>query len=69
MNDKLNMIWDYLIEREHFTADELELLINIMGWNEDTFNAAIYARYGYRDFEQFTEELGEPDNMDDFPQP
>ena len=39
----------YLVGNELFTYDELKLLTDINGFNIQTLNDAIFARYGYRD--------------------
>ena len=48
----VNVLWDELLERDLFTYEELQLLTNINGYSVETLNDAIFARYGYRDFEQ-----------------
>lgn len=50
--------WSFLVDNEFFTQAELELLTSINGYNMDTLNDALYARYGYRDIEQMEEEYG-----------
>lgn len=45
-------LWDELVALELFTDAELRLLTNINGYTVDTLNDAIFARYGYRDFNQ-----------------
>ena len=52
----VNELWDQLLEHELFTYEELRLLTNINGYNIETLNDALYARYGYRDLEQMMEE-------------
>ena len=52
----LDEIYNNLIDNDLFTEKELELLTDINGYNIDTLNDAIYARYGYRDYEQLIEE-------------
>lgn len=42
-------LFTYLIDKELFTYDELKLLTDINGYNIQTLNDAIFARYGYRD--------------------
>lgn len=51
-----NELWDNLLEQELFTEAELQLITNINGFNTETLNDAIYARYGYRDYNQMMEE-------------
>lgn len=48
----LGEIFDYLVEYEICTDNELSLITNINGWNEETANDIIWARTGYRDIEQ-----------------
>ncbi len=50
-----NELWDELIDNELFTYEELKLLSNINGFSIETLNDAIYARCGYRDYEQMME--------------
>ena len=48
-------IWDYIIETNIATEEELKLVTCINGYNEGTLNAVIYARTGYRSMEQIKE--------------
>jgi hypothetical protein len=48
-------IWDYIIESEIATDEELKLVTCINGYNEETLNSVIYARTGYRSVEQLQE--------------
>lgn len=50
-------IFDFLTENQFFTDDELILLCCINGHSVETLNDAIYARYGFRDFESFKDDL------------
>lgn len=52
---KVNELYDLLVDDGYFTEEELRLLTNINGYSIDTLNSAIYARYGYRDYEQMKE--------------
>jgi len=52
----VNELWDQLLDLELFTYEELQLITNINGYSLETLNDAIFARYGYRDFEQMMEE-------------
>lgn len=52
----LNNLWDELINMGIATKEELQLITNINGWNEESFNSVIYARTGYRYLEQLQEE-------------
>ena len=51
----LDELFNTLIDEALFTEEELQLLTNINGYNMETLNDAIYARYGYRDYEQMKE--------------
>ena len=50
-------IWDYLIEYEIATEDELRLVTDVSGYSDRTLEAVIYARTGYNDLEQLMEEI------------
>ena len=52
----MEKIWDYLIECGIATREELCLVTNINGYNEDSLNAVIYSRTGYRSMKQLEEE-------------
>lgn len=54
--DEVIYTWDKLVDMGLFTDRELELITNINGYNIDTLNDAIYARYGYRSLDQMLEE-------------
>jgi hypothetical protein len=54
--DEVIYTWDKLVDMDLFTDRELELITNINGYNIDTLNDAIYARYGYRSLDQMLEE-------------
>lgn len=49
----INNLYDTLIDNNFFTSEELNLLTDVVGYNIDTLNNAIYARYGYQDYESF----------------
>lgn len=49
-------LYETLLDYGFFTYEELKLLTNINGYSIETLNDAIYARYGYRDFEQMITE-------------
>ena len=48
-------IWDYLSDNEIATEDELRLITSINGCNEDSLNAVLYVRTGYRSVDQLEE--------------
>ena len=54
--DEVIYVWDKLVDMGLFTDRELELITNINGYNIETLNDAIYARYGYRSLDQMLEE-------------
>ena len=56
MTDKIN-VWDYLIEYEIATEEELQLVTDVAGYSDETMNAVIYARTGLNDLEQLMEEM------------
>ena len=49
-------VWDYLLETEIATENELQLVTNINGYNEETMNDIIYSKTGYRNLEQLKSE-------------
>lgn len=49
-------LWSYLVDNGFFTQAELELITSINGYNIDTLNDALYARYGYHSLDQMLEE-------------
>ena len=66
MTNKEMDMYDYLIECEYFTCAELNLVRCLVpGSWEEVINSAIYARYGYRDYEQFMEALAEENFEED----
>lgn len=56
MTYSINEIWEYLIEQQIATEEELQLITDINGYNEQALNDVLYARTGYRDIEQIKEE-------------
>ena len=49
-------MWDYLTELGIATEEELQLVTCINGYNEETMLDILYARTGYRNFEQLETE-------------
>ena len=47
-------IYDYIIEMEIATEQELDLITNI-NWNKTALNDVLYSRTGYRNIEQMEE--------------
>ena len=48
-------LWDNLIEYEIATEAELQLVTCINGYTVSTLNDILYARIGYRSWDQFAE--------------
>lgn len=63
--EEVTKIFNYLIDYNYFTFEELQLLTNINGYSVETLNDAIYSRYGYRDFNQLIGEDNEEDEESD----
>jgi len=58
--DKIDEYYDYLVDYNVATEDEISLLFNINGRSIDTLNSILYARLGLRSLEQWREiELNE----------
>lgn len=53
--EDVNELYNALIDGDYFTEEELNLLTAINGYNVETLEEAIYARYGYRSFDQMKE--------------
>ncbi len=53
---EINEVWGYLVDNDYFTDDELRLITDINGFNLETLNDCLFARYGYRDLKQMLEE-------------
>jgi len=49
-------MWDYLNENNIATEDEMRLVTCINGYSEETMLSILYARTGYRAFEQLEDE-------------
>jgi len=49
---KVMDMWDWLVELEIATNEELKLITGIKGLNIETLNDVLYYRTGYRDREQ-----------------
>lgn len=48
-------LWDNLLDYEIATKEELQLVTSINGYSEDSLNAVLYSRTGYRSWEQYAE--------------
>lgn len=55
MDNKINILWDYLIENQIATKKELELVTYINGYNLNSLNDVLEVRTGYKDLEQYLE--------------
>ena len=51
-NNKLDELWDYIVDHGIATREELQLITSINGYNEKTLMDVIYTRTGYRTLEQ-----------------
>jgi len=56
-DQELEAIENELVELGMFTEEEVSLVVNINGFNSNTFDDMIYARYGYY-LDDFAEEIG-----------
>lgn len=45
-------LYRYIIDNNIATEEELNLIIDIFGYNEEVLNNVLYAKTGYRDIEQ-----------------
>lgn len=55
--ENLNTLFDKIVEYGIATANEINLVTSILGWNEGAMNDIIYVRTGYRSIEQYEEEM------------
>ena len=53
-----NQIWEFLVEHDIATDEEISLVTDIAGYSVETLENIIYARTGLHDMEQLLEELG-----------
>lgn len=51
----IERLWDAIVEYAIATEEELQLVTAINGYTEEALNSVIYARTGYRTFEQYFE--------------
>lgn len=51
----VDIVYNYYEDTEMFTAEELQLITNINGYNLEALNDMLFSRFGYRDLEQFLE--------------
>lgn len=50
------MLLDFIVDNNIATEDEVRLVSNINGWNEETMTDIIYAKTGLRSYEQCKDE-------------
>ena len=50
------MLWDFIVDNNIATEDEVGLVSDINGLNEDTMTDIIYAKTGLRSYEQCKDE-------------
>ena len=48
----IQKMWNYLVEHQIVTEEELTLVTQINGYNEEAMLGVLYARTGFNDFEQ-----------------
>lgn len=48
---ELDEQFNYLVNYEICTEEEMKLVASVNGYNEDTVNSILYVRTGYRDME------------------
>lgn len=54
MDKELNEKYDKLIEMG-VSEETLDIIISINGWNNETFDNVLFAKFGYTTFEQLEE--------------
>jgi len=59
MNEKMNSLWDYLVDTETATKEEICLVTSINGTNLESLESILYSRTGYRSLEQILQMEGE----------
>ena len=50
------MLWDFIVDNNIATEDEIRLVVDINGLNEGPMNDIIYAKTGLRSYEQCKDE-------------
>lgn len=51
MKEKIDQMWDWLLDMGIATEEELQLVTDINGYSLETLNDILFARTGYRDQE------------------
>lgn len=57
------MLWDFIVDNNIATEDEVRLVTDINGLSENTMTDIIYAKTGLRSYEQCTEKKATPAQM------
>lgn len=52
----VSMLWDFIVDNNIATDNEVILVSDINGWNEETMTDIIYAKIGLRSYEQCKDE-------------
>lgn len=52
----VEQMFEFLVEGDIATEEEVQLVAYINGWNEATMEDILYVRTGYRSFKQMLEE-------------
>ena len=55
-HNEADLVFNYFIDTEMFTYEELNLITNINGYNLEVLNDCLFSRFGYRDLEQMLSE-------------
>ena len=55
MRAELEMIYDSILEEGIATSEEMSLVLNILGVNEEAFDSIVRARTEFRTMEQYKE--------------
>lgn len=57
MDSKELEMWDFLVDYEYATEEELGLVCALCGTNIDTLRRVLYIRTGFNSLEQIKEEM------------
>lgn len=52
----VSMLWDFIVDNNIATDNEVILVLDINGFNEETMTDIIYSRTGLRSYEQCKDE-------------
>ena len=55
MDKKRDELWDYLLETQLATEEELQLVTSINGFSLETLESILYVRTAYRTLDQIKE--------------